>query len=123
MRSSNEISMIIKIDSKDKVIAGVESKMDNRVFYRLNLLIFVDNYAKNFFSCNFTNILANFFSNLSPTSIDFYSFLVFPIFFFYSAAFNTTNDPKPFDSIFFTRSTICNLDNIILFYHLLFILF
>lgn len=123
IRSSNEMSMTIEIDSKDKVVAGVESKRDNRVFYRLDLLILVDNYAKNLFSYNFTNILANFFSNLSSTSIDFYSFLSFPIFFVYSAAFNSTNNPKPFDSISLTRPAICNLDNIILFYHLLFTLF
>lgn len=57
---SNKTSMTKNLNSKAEVITRIQSKIDYRS---------ADNYAENFFSCNFIDILANLFSNLSSISI------------------------------------------------------
>lgn len=91
--------------------------MNTRILYRLDLFIFIDNYTKNFFFCNLANVLANFFSNLFPILIEFGSFVVFSISFFYFTIFNSTNGSKTLNFTSFDSPAICNFDNIFAFYH------
>lgn len=83
-KTSNVAGIIKRPNSEDKVITGVQSKKNTKDFRKLDLLIFVDNYVKDFSSSNLTEILANLFGDLSPTSINIYSFFTFSIFFFFS---------------------------------------
>lgn len=116
-RDNNGVGMTIGSHSEDKVVSRVENKVDNRDFYRLDSFILKNNYAENFFSHNFTDVLANFFGDLSPTSINFCSSLVFPISSSHPVIFNDINGCKPLDSTSSNSLTTCNPSNILAFYY------
>lgn len=119
-RDDNKINVIIRQDSENKVVGEIKNKLDIKVFSRLKLLIYKDEYARNFPFCNFANILANFFYNLLPTLIDFNSFPTFFLFFSYFITFNCTNSFKLLDFTSLGGLTTCNFSNIYAFYHQLF---
>lgn len=74
------MGMTMGINSEDKVVGRIESEIDTRDSYKLDLLILEDNYAENLSFCNLADILANFFGNLLSILIDFHSFLLFQSF-------------------------------------------
>lgn len=117
----NRMSVIIRPQFKNKVVGGIENKVDIEDSYRLDLLISKNDYIKNFFSRNLVNILANLFKNLSPTSIDFRSSPAFPVSFSYLATSDGINSCKALDSISLVVLTTYNLSNILIFYHWLFV--
>lgn len=120
-KGSNRMGMIMGLGFEDKIIAELESKVDIRISYKLNLFIFANNHTKNLLFYNLANDLANLFGNLLSTSIDFCSFLVISIFFFDFAIFNGINSSKLLDFISFDSPATWNLDNNFAFYHWLFV--
>lgn len=116
-RNNNRVGMIIRPDFEDRVVARVESKIDIRVFYGLDLLIPADDYAENLLFCNLNDILANFFNDLSSTSIKFRFCPAFFIFSSYSSTFDSVNSLKSLNFTFFSGLATCNLNNILAFYY------
>lgn len=116
-KDSNKVNITKGPKSKDEIVVRIQSKMNTRILYRLDLFFFIHNYAKKFSFCNFTNILTNFFSNLLLILIDFGSFVIFSISSFYFTIFNSTNGSKTLDFEFFNSLAICNSGNIFAFYH------
>ena len=114
---SNRVGVTMGLHSEDGIVGGVENKVDIGNFYRLDLLISNKDYAENLFSCKLADVLANPFSDLSPTSIDFRSSPAFPVSFSYPAASNGTSGHKSFHSTSLGGSATCNLSNILTFYH------
>lgn len=117
IRGNSKISVIIEPNSKDGVVGKIKSKVNTEIFYKLNLFIFKNNYAKNLLFRNLANILANFLSNLSSITMNFGSFFVFFISFSYLAASNCTSGSKLFDFTSSDSLVICNPSNIFVFYH------
>lgn len=109
--------MTIGPQFKDRVVGGIESKVDIGNSYRLDLLISKNNYTKNLPSRNLINVLANLFSDLSPTSMDFRSSPVFPVSSSYLAISNGISGYKALDSTSFVSLVTCNPGNIFIFYH------
>lgn len=121
IRDNNRLSITIKPDLKKKIITAIGNKMDTRIFYKLDFLIFVNNHAENFSSYNFAIILANFFSNLSSTLMSVCFFSVFSISSSYLAVFDSTISLKLLDVTSFDSSITRNPSNIFVFYHRLFL--
>lgn len=117
---SNDMVVTMEPYSEDRVVGGVENKVDTGKFYRLHLFILKDNYAKNLLFCKLADVLENFFDDLSSTLTDFCSSPAFFVSFSYLATFNGTNGRKLLDSISLGGLAICNLGNILAFYYWLF---
>lgn len=116
-KDSNGMSVTIMPQFKDKVVDEIESELDIRDSYRFDLLISKNNHTKNLSSRNLINVLANLFSDLSPTSMNFCSSLVFPISSSYLAISDGISGCKALDSISFVSLATCNPGNIFIFYH------
>lgn len=102
------VNMTMGVNFEDKVVGGIESEIDTRDSYKLDLLILEDNYAENLFFCNLAVILANIFGNLLPILIDFRSSPLFPVFSSHFLASNSRCGPKPLNSTLFNDLTTCN---------------
>lgn len=94
--------------------------MDTGDSYGLDLLISDKKHAKNFSSCNFIDVLANFFGYLSSGSMDFHFSLAFPVSSTHLVTSNDTSVCKLLNSISPNGPIICNLGNIFIIYHRLF---
>lgn len=111
------MSMIMRPNSEDEVIAKVESEIDIKVLYRLNLFILVNNHTKNLLFCNLADVLANFFGDLFLTSINVYFYSAFSVFSSHFATFDSISGPKPLNFISLGGPTTYNSNNILAFYH------
>lgn len=101
--------------SEDGVVGGVESKMDTGDSYGLDLLISDEDHAENFLSRNLTDVLANCFGDLSPTSTNFRSSPTFPVSSSHPAASDGISGRKPLDSTSPGGLATCNPGNILTF--------
>lgn len=88
---------------------------------KLDLVISKDNHAENFSSRNFADILANLFSDLSFTSIDFRSSPTFPVSSSYPAISDGISGCKSLNFTSLGSPATCNLGNILAFYHWLYV--
>lgn len=77
--------------------------------------------AKNFPSHNFANVLANFFSDLLLILMDVRYFSAFFIYSLYFAIFDSIISSKFLDFTSSGSLATCNLSNILVFYHQLFV--
>lgn len=116
-RDRNRVDVIMGPHLEDEVIGKVESEINTKNFYRLDLLILKDKHTKNFFSYNFVDVLTNIFGNLSPISINFRFFFKFSIDSFYFAASDGTSDWKLLDFTSLGGPANSNPGNILTFYH------
>lgn len=116
IRSSNGVGVTMGLHSEDGVVGRVESEVDTGNSYGLDLLISEDNHAENLPFCNLTDVLANLFGDLSPTSIDFCSSPIFPNFSSYPTTSDGTSVRKPLNSTSFGGPATCN-PGIILAFH------
>ena len=114
---SNGVGVTIGPHSKDGFIGGVKSKVDTGDSYRLDLLIPNKDHAENLSSRKLADVLANPFSDLSPTSMNFRSSPAFPIPSSHPAASDGTSGCKPLDSTSLGGPTTDNPGNILAFYH------
>lgn len=114
------MGMIIGPDAENGVVDGVKSKMDTGNSYKLDFFIPDKDHAENLFSCNFADVLANLFDDLSPISIDCYFFLAFLVFSSYFSKSNGISDYKPLNSISSGSPATYNPGNILALYNLLF---
>lgn len=117
IKRNNEVNIIIESNSENRVITEIENKVDTRVFYRFDLFIFVNNYAKNLSFCNLADVLANFFNDLLSILIDFCSFFAFFVSFSHLITSNSINNSKFLNFTFFCSLTTCNSSNIFIFYY------
>lgn len=117
IRDNTKVRMTIRPNSEDKVVIEIESKISTKISYKLDLLIFVNNYAENFSSYNLVDVLANLFNNLSLISIDFRFFSAFSVSSFHLAIFDSVSGLKFFNFTLLSSLATCNSENILVFYH------
>lgn len=115
-RGSNGVGMTIGPHFEDE-IGRVKTEVNTGDFYKLDLFIFEVNHAKNFFSYNFANVLANLFGNLLSTSINFHSSPAFPVSSSHPATSDSISDYKFLDFISSDGLATCNPNNILTFYY------
>lgn len=111
------MGMTMRPHSEDGIVSEVKSKVDTRNFYGLDLLIPDKDHTENLSSRNLASILANFFGDLSPISIDFCSSSAFFVSSSNFAVFNSISSYKPLDFISSGGPATCNPSNILAFYH------